>query len=56
VDGRWLSVISGDPFEVTMQLIKKLEVQSEVKGIAQMKKLYEDLAEEYTSFFEHQAG
>lgn len=54
VDGMWLSVMSGDSFEDTMQVIKKLETQSEGKGLENMQKLYEKLAQEYDTFFESQ--
>ncbi len=54
VDGMWLSVMSGDSFEETMQFIKKLETQSKDKGLGKMQKLYKELAREYASFFESQ--
>lgn len=53
-DGMWLSVMSGDSFEETMQVIKKLETQSKGKGLTNMQKLYEELAKQYSAFFEHQ--
>ncbi|MCW9708330.1 DinB family protein [Fodinibius salsisoli] len=54
VDGMWLSVMSGDSFEETMQVIKKLETQSDGKGLELMQRLNEALAQRYATFFKQQ--
>ncbi|MGH0053852.1 MAG: DinB family protein [Sphaerochaetaceae bacterium] len=50
VDGMWLSVMSGDAFEQTMEVIKSLEQKSNDKNLHEMIQLYEELSNDYLKF------
>lgn len=53
-DGMWLSVMSGDSFETTMDIINRLQEESEGTTLEEMPKLYDELSEQYLDFFEEQ--
>lgn len=50
VDGMWLSVMSGNSFEDTMKVIKKLKSKSADAGRERMRELYGEVAGQYESF------
>lgn len=50
VDGMWLSVMSGDSFSQTMEIIKQLKERSTGKDLAEMEKRYEEVAGQYEAF------
>lgn len=50
-DGMWLSVMSGDAFDKTMEVIKELEQKAGKKTLQRMKELYQELAGQYEAFF-----
>lgn len=52
VDGMWLSVMSGDTFEQTMDVIKSLAQKSEGKSLYEMTQLYAALSNDYLNFIQ----
>lgn len=51
-DGMWLSVMSGDDFSETMEVIKRQQEKSDNQNPEGMKKLYEDISGMYKAFLE----
>lgn len=51
-DGMWLSVMSGDDFSQTMEIIKELKQKSTGKDLGVMSKLYEEVAGDYENFLD----
>ncbi len=54
VDGMWLSVMSGDSFEQTMQVISEIQKKLSDKSQARMKSLFSELSEQYDTFLNRQ--
>lgn len=52
VDGMWLSVMSGDSFEKTMEVITQLKENSSDRDLDGMQSLYSEINKQYESFFE----
>ena len=52
VDGMWLSVMKGDPFEKIMEVIKAIERQVEGKSLSEMRLLYDAMQGAYQHFFD----
>src|SRR5690606_22648082 len=50
VDGMWFSVISGDTFDQTMEVIKELEQNANGKNLQQMIDLYGKISDRYLAF------
>jgi len=50
-DGMWLSVMSGDPFAETMNVIKQLEKKSTGQDPEGMQNLYAGMSGQYETFF-----
>ncbi|SMO45915.1 DinB family protein [Fodinibius sediminis] len=53
-DGMWLSVMTGDPLEETMVLIKQHEQEVEGQDLGGMETLYTAMSNKYESFFRSQ--
>lgn len=51
-DGMWLSVMSGDDFSKTMEIIKQQNEKSTGQDLDGMKKLYEESSAKYHAFLE----
>lgn len=54
VDAMWLSVMSGEPFSQTMEVIKKIKAKSQDPALEQIIELYSENTDHYKSFFEEQ--
>ncbi len=52
VDAMWLSVMSGNSFEKTMEVIKQIKEKSSGQNMEGMESLYKDVIQNYESFFE----
>lgn len=52
-DGMWLSVMSGDEFSQTLNIIKKLKEKSTGINLSEMRLLYEDMNKQYFDFLEN---
>lgn len=50
VDGMWLSVMSGDTFDQTMEVINHLDQKSKGTSLHEMIALYEEVADNYLAF------
>lgn len=51
-DGMWLSVMSGDSFEKTMEVITQLKENSNDQDLDEMQSLYSETSQQYAAFFE----
>lgn len=51
VDGMWLSVMSGDSFSETMNVIKQLKEKSENPNLGEMRTLFKEINLQYDEFF-----
>lgn len=52
VDAMWLSVMSGDDFSQTMEVIKELKQKSTGKDLGVLSNLYEEVANDYENFLD----
>lgn len=52
VDGMWLSVMSGNSFDETMEVIQQLKENSNNQDLDGMHELYSQINQQYESFFE----
>lgn len=54
VDRMWLSVMSGDSFEQTMEIIERGKERSAGKNLHEIQLLFDEVSEQYTAFFNNQ--